>query len=222
MSGLIKHRFVLISRWYLDCAIAAAWQCIVEVRRWPEWWPNVSAVRVDNQGAPQTLPYTPRVGDAVWIDWKTRLGYGFRLHVATTRVLPPFELDGSVDGDLIGQGLWVLEPVDPDEPVEHQSGNGVVITYRWDLHLNRAWMRVAAPLLRPVFAWYHFAVMRTGARAMAQRIGCRLLHYRDYRFSPGATDPAHASNSPNEMRAPAWNEPLVLQPSLEPRGARRA
>ena len=216
MSGVIKHRFVLISRWYLDCAIAAAWQCIAEVRRWPEWWQNVSAVRVDNQGAPQTRPFTPPVGDAAWIDWKTRLGYGFRLRVATTRVLAPFELEGTAEGDLIGQGLWALEPVGL------QGSDGVQITYRWDLHLNRPWMHIAAPLLRPVFAWNHFAVMRTGARAMAQRIGCRLLHYRDYRFSPGATDPAHASNAPNEMRAPAWNEPLVLQPSLEPRGARRA
>jgi Polyketide cyclase / dehydrase and lipid transport len=204
MSGLIKHRFVLISRWHLDCAVDAAWQCIAAVRRWPDWWPNVAAVRVDNQDAPQTQFSTSRVGDAAWIDWKTHLGYGFRLRVVTTRVLPPFELEGTAEGDLIGQGLWVLEPVGP------QGNDGVLITYRWDLHLNRPWMRFAAPLLRPVFAWNHFAVMRTGAHAMAQHLGCRVLRYRDYRFAPGVTDPEN-------LRALPWREPLVLQPPQEPR-----
>jgi hypothetical protein len=208
MTGLMRDRFVLISRWQLDCAIEAAWQCIVEVRRWPEWWPNVAAVRVDNGCAPETLPYTPRVGDAASVDWKTRLGYGFRLHVVTTRVLTPFELEGTAKGDLIGQGLWVLEPMAP------QSGNGVLITYRWDLHLNRPWMRIAAPLLRPVFAWNHFDVMRTGANAMAQRIGCRLLRYQDFRFPPGAADDA------GDSRALPWRDALVVPPSQAVRGTR--
>ncbi len=205
MNGLMRDRFVLISRWHLDCAIEAAWQCIGEVRRWPEWWPNVTAVRVDDESEHKTLSSMPRVGDAARIDWKTRLGYGFRLRVVTTRVLPPFELEGTAEGDLIGQGLWVLEP---------QGSNGVVITYRWDLHLNRRWMLVAAPLLRPVFAWNHFAVMHAGTRAMAQRIGCRLLRYRDYRFTPGAADASA------DMHTLPWHEPLVLEPSREMRGTR--
>jgi hypothetical protein len=210
---LMRDRFVLISRWHLDCAIDAAWQCIAEVRCWPEWWPNVAAVRVENAGAPPALPdtdtYAPRVGDAASIDWKTRLGYGFRLRVVTTRVLPPFELEGTAEGDLVGQGLWVLEP---------QANGTVMMTYRWDLHLNRPWMRIAAPLLRPVFAWNHFAVMHAGARAMAQRIGCRLLRYRDYRFPPGAFDAANASN---DIRTLPWHGPLMLQSSQEPRGIPR-
>jgi len=37
-----------------------------------------------------------------------------------------------------------------------------------------------------VFAWNHFAVMRAGAQGMARSIGCRMAHYQDYRFAPGA------------------------------------
>jgi hypothetical protein len=42
--------------------------------------------------------------------------------------------------------------------------------------------------------------MRSGARAMAQHLGCDLLHYQDYRFSPGTVD---------DLRTVPWHEPLV-------------
>jgi hypothetical protein len=184
MNGLIKDRFVLISRWQLDCTIEVAWQCIGDVRRWPAWWPNVREVRAEDETEPRCAHEIPRVGDAAWIEWTTRLGYGFRLRVVTTRVHPPFELEGAAEGDLIGHGLWVLEPVGGADG----DRGGVLVTYRWDLHLNRPWMRLAAPLLRPVFAWNHFDVMRCGAHAMAKHLGCRLLQHRDYRFNPGAAD----------------------------------
>ena len=65
-------------------------------------------------------------------------------------------------------------------------------------------MRLAAPLLRPVFAWNHFAVMRAGANAMARTIGCRLLRYQDYSFAPKTTA--------DDLRALRWPEPLARRP----------
>lgn len=191
----MKHRFILISRWQLNCGIDAAWQRIAAIRRWPQWWPNVSAVHVDGEAGD-----TPRVGGTAWVEWKTRLGYGLRLRVVTTGVLPPFELEGSADGDLTGRGLWLLEP---------QSDAGVLVTYRWDVHLNRPWMRWLSPLLRPVFAWNHFDVMRTGAKAMARDIGCRLLRYEDYTFTPGST--------PDDLRSLHWPERITPLQSSDTR-----
>lgn len=190
MKELLKDRFVLISRWHLDCAIDAAWQRIAQVRDWPRWWPNVRAVRIDQEADEHGGMCVPRVGSQAWIDWRTRLVYGLKLHVTTTRVAAPFELEGAAIGDLTGAGLWVLEA---------QGDAGVVITYRWDVHLNRAWMRLTAPLLRPLFAWNHFAVMRAGAAAMAGDIGCRLQRYQDYRFSP--------DSAVGDLRALRWPEP---------------
>ena len=195
MNGARKGRFVLISRWHLDCAIEAAWQRVSAIRHWPQWWPNVSAVRVEDDTARTEPPVTPRVGSTAWIDWTTRLGYGLRLRVTTTRVLPPFELEGTAQGDLNGQGLWVLEPL---------SGDGVLVTYRWDVLLNRPWMRVTAPLLRPIFSWNHFDVMRSGAKAMAHSLGCRLLRYQDYRVSHGAlSEPLHTLPWPDGLALPS-------------------
>lgn len=173
----MKDRFVLISRWRLDCDIEQAWQRILAIRQWPEWWPQAHRVVVDDTAPSAACSDSPCAGDTAHIEWKTPLGYPLRLRVTTTRAVPPFELEGKADGDLRGHGLWLLEP---------QGSNGVQVTYRWDVHLNRRWMRVSAPLLRPVFAWNHFTVMRAGAEGMARAIGCRLSRYEDFSFAPRA------------------------------------
>ena len=92
--------------------------------------------------------------------------------VMTTRRIERFrELEGSADGDLRGIGLWILEDDTPD---------AVRLTYRWDVELSKPWQRCLAPLLRPLFAHRHFVVMRSGARGMASRLGCRLSHVEEW------------------------------------------
>src|SRR6185503_6729021 len=44
-----------------------------------------------------------------------------------------------------GTGLWTFTP----------SGDGTHLRYDWRVAVTKPWMRVAAPLLRPVFAWNH-------------------------------------------------------------------
>lgn len=182
----MKDRFVLISRWQLACDIDDAWRHVCAIRLWPRWWPHVKAVRAIGGGDDASA--TPRTGDSAKVEWTTRLGYGLRIHVTTTAVLAPFELEAVATGDLSGTGLWVLES---------QHGH-VNITYRWDVHLNRPWMRWSAPALRPVFAWNHFDIMRAGARGMAGSIGCKLIGYEDY-----TVPPHRAAEAP---RTPGWLE----------------
>jgi hypothetical protein len=192
MKALLKDRFVLISRWHLDCGIEPAWRLISRVREWPAWWPQVRRVRVEDDAADDAAMADPRVGSRAAIEWRTPLGYGLRLRVTTTRVAAPFELEGIASGDLEGHGLWLLEP---------RHADGVLITYRWDVHLNRHWMRLTSPLLRPLFARNHAAVMRAGASAMAQAIGCKLLRFEDISVSPGT--PAEALRAPHQPQPSA-------------------
>lgn len=83
------------------------------------------------------------------------------------------EIEVSAQGDLRGSGLWLLESVAPD---------AVRVTYRWDVELEKPWMRLAAPLLRPVFAWRHFVVMARGARGMARHLHCMLSELEERSF----------------------------------------
>lgn len=188
MTDVLKHRLVLISRWHLGCDVEPAWRRISQVRDWPAWWPQVAAVCVEDTDHGLAGNVGPRMGSRASIRWKTPLGYGLQLRVTTTHVAAPFELEGVAEGDLEGHGLWLLEP---------HAADRVLITYRWDVRLNRRWMRLASPLLRPVFAYNHASVMRAGARGIAKAIGCRLLRHEDCSISPGV--PSQDSHTPARM-----------------------
>lgn len=158
-------RFVLTSRWRVETSAERAWQLLTDVERWPRWWRYARCVRVVERGG------ADHAGDVTLIDWSSALLYRIRLRMVTTRVERARELEARADGDLSGSGLWLLEPVD---------GPAVDITYRWEVTLQRPWMRHLAFLLRPLFEWNHFVVMRAGARGMARELGCGLSHQREF------------------------------------------
>jgi uncharacterized protein YndB with AHSA1/START domain len=164
-------RFVLISRWQLNVPAQRLWDLITDYETWPRWWPNVVAVRQRKPGDADGL------GAVNEFDWRSGLGYGFTLSVETVRVKKLVELEGSAQGDLRGTGLWVLEPIDSES---------VRVTYRWDVELQKPWMRLFAPLLHPVFAWRHFAVMARGAHGMARHLGCAVSELEERSFVTSA------------------------------------
>ena len=161
----MPQRFVLTSRWHLDTSPASVWHLLTDIDTWPAWWRYVRRVR-----RIERAPSSP-VGDVVELDWCSALPYGMRLRVTTVAAEAPHRLEGRAEGDLNGFGTWLLEGSD---------GEGVDVTYRWEVVLERRWMRVLSFLLRPLFEWNHFVVMRAGAAGMAQRLGCRLSRLTEW------------------------------------------
>lgn len=155
----MSPRLVLVSRWRLETTRERLWELLSHPQDWPGWWPHLASVEPLGAGDAEGI------GARRGFRWRSGLGYGVSVVMTTTRVERLREIEAAAGGDLRGIGLWVIE----------QDGPGAVrLTYRWDVELAKPWMRLCAPLLRPVFAWRHFTVMRTGARGMAQHLGCRL------------------------------------------------
>lgn len=158
-------RFVLTSRWRLDSPAADVWALLADVERWPLWWRHVRHARLLQRGAASPL------GDVADLHWRSALGYPIRLRVRTVAVEPLRLIEGQAEGDLRGVGAWILEP----------AGDGAVdVTYRWEVVLERRWMRALAFVLAPVFAWNHFAVMRSAARGMSGHLGCRWSRHAEW------------------------------------------
>jgi hypothetical protein len=162
----MPQRFVLTSRWRLHTPAAAAWRLLTEVEAWPAWWRYVRRVR-----RVRIAPGTP-LGDVTELHWGSALPYDLCLRVTTVAALAPHRLEGHAQGDLQGIGTWVLEPVDGIDAVD--------ITYRWEVVLQRRWMRALAWLLRPLFEWNHFVVMRAGAQGMAHALGCQVSQLHEW------------------------------------------
>lgn len=161
----MSPRLVLVSRWRLETTRERLWELLGRPEDWPGWWPHLASVEQISAGNAEGIGARRR------LHWRSGLGYGFFVVMTTTRAERLREIEAVAGGDLRGIGLWVIE----------QDGPGAVrLTYRWDVELAKPWMRLSAPLLRPVFAWRHFAVMGSGARGMAQRLGCRLGEIQEW------------------------------------------
>lgn len=167
----MNPRFVLVSSWQLESPREAVWRLLDAVQDWPSWWPHLERVERLGRGA------TEDGGMRHSFRWRSGFGYGFSIVMTTTRAERPRELEGRADGDLRGTGLWVLD----------EAGPGATrLAYRWDVELVKPWMRLLAPLLRPLFARRHFAVMDAGACGMAGRLGCRVSRLGEWSGFPSA------------------------------------
>lgn len=161
----MSRRLLLISRWRLETTRERLWELLGKPADWPAWWPHLVGVTRLADGDAEGI------GARHAFRWRSGLGYRLLMVITSVRSDPCRELEGQASGDLHGIGLWVIT----------EDGPGAVrLTYRWDVELRKAWMRRLAFVLLPVFAWRHFAVMRSGARGMARRLGCRLSQVEEW------------------------------------------
>ncbi len=144
--------FDLVSHWRIHAPIDRVWDALVDIERWPRWWPYVRSVH----------PLRPARADGLGcqrrIEWATRLPYDIVIDVETIDIQKPERLRGRSMGQLQGEGIWLLRFED-----------GVTdITYVYRVELTAGWKRWLAPLLAPLFRWNHEGVMRAGGLGLAR------------------------------------------------------
>ena len=137
---------MLVSHWRIDATRARVWQALHDPTGWPRWWPYVASVdRLDAGDA-------DGIGARYHFHWTSRLPYSIRIDTQVAEVIPQQLIRASAGGDLHGEGIWRLR----------EDGDATAVEYTWQVKLDRPWMRLFAPLLRPVFAWNHNALMAAG------------------------------------------------------------
>jgi uncharacterized protein YndB with AHSA1/START domain len=154
---LAEYRFVTV--WKLRAPIAAVWQAILETDKWPSWWRGVVSVERLRAGDAQG------VGAAARYVWRSRLPYTLAFDMEVTRAEPHALLEGRASGELEGTGTWRLVETD-----------GVTtVGYTWQVRTTRPWMNLLAPIARPLFAWNHDYVMKSGGEGLARLLGTELV-----------------------------------------------
>lgn len=154
--------FHLVSEWHLAAPPEAVWTVLDAPEAWPQWWPEIRRVQTLDTGGSDHEGAIHRT----W--WTSRLPYGFVVDFTTRAVEKPLLLVVEAAGDLVGMGRWELAAVPA----------GTRVRYTWQVFPHKTWMRWLAPLLAPLFAWNHHAVMKDGAAGMAGRLGVELIDYR--------------------------------------------
>lgn len=152
---MAKTQFVLVTDWHFDVPIARVWALIEDVANWPRWWRAVRKVELLAAGDEHGIGAVRR------LTWATALPYTLTFDVELVRVEPGRLSEGRAFGELDGTGIWTLQ----------EEGAGTRVRYDWRVDVTKQWMRLLAPLLRPVFAWNHNVVMRWGEEGARRRLG---------------------------------------------------
>lgn len=158
----MPHRLILISRWRVEASAPAVWSLLADVKSWPAWWPGVC--RVERSAA------SP-LGDGAELHWGSALPCAFHLRLKTVAAERLRRLECQTQGRFQGLGIWLLEP---------DEGGAVALSYRWEVRLDQPWMRALSILLRPMFEWNHFRLMRTAAGGLGRQLGCRVEHLSEW------------------------------------------
>lgn len=150
--------FVLRSHWTVEASVEAVADIISDVERLPDWWGDVYlGVEVLVTGDARGLGRTVAFHSKGW------LPYALHWTGRVTAADPPYRWTIEASGDLVGHGQWTLT----------QNGPFVEIAYDWTVRIERRWMRLCAPLLRPVFAANHRWAMARGREGLVRELTSR-------------------------------------------------
>lgn len=150
------YRFV--DEWDVAAPPESVFDAVADSRSYPQWWrPVYLEVQADGPAAP---------GSAASHHFKGRLPYHLHTRSMIVEIDPPHRVTADVDGDLRGRGTWTLTP----------AAQGTHVRFDWQVHADRALLRVLTPLLRPLLRWNHnWAIARAKeglepyARSMRRR-----------------------------------------------------
>jgi hypothetical protein len=151
-------RFRFVDEWRIGAPAEVVWPAVTDLETWSQWWPAVRRV------VPLS-PGTPGGGSRWEFRFRTRLPYdmGFVAEVVRDDVRHTGE--ARVAGRVVGAAAWRVAPVD----------GGAQVRFEWEVRPQPAWMRMVAPLARPMFSWNHRSLMAEGAFGLARHLDTGLL-----------------------------------------------
>ncbi len=151
--------YMFETEWVVTAPIDEVFDVIAHPEAYAEWWPHVKDSRLLDEGGDSGI------GRSAAYSIQSPLGYTMRFELKAIEVEQPHRVKALVRGDLIGTGTHYLE----------SRPEGTLVRLHWYVSTTKRWMNVIAPVARPAFAFAHKYVMYEGCRAMAKRLGARLL-----------------------------------------------
>jgi uncharacterized protein YndB with AHSA1/START domain len=150
-------QFHLVTDWSFETPVEPVWQALMAPEEWPAWCRAVA--KVERLAAADANA----VGAVRRITWRTALPYTLAFAMRVTKVEPMTLIEGRAEDELAGLGRWTLRP----------DGARTHVRYEWIVEVTKPWMRFAAQLLRPVFAWNHGKVMDWGYEGLTRKLAAR-------------------------------------------------
>ena len=132
-----SSEYLFVDEWDVAAPREAVFDALADARTYPRWWTPVY-IDVDADGPPV-------LGKVSSQHFKGRLPYHLHTRSTITRLEWPHVVEGDVEGDLRGRGLWTLTEIPA----------GTHVRFDWRVFADRKLLRTLTPVLRPVFRWNH-------------------------------------------------------------------
>jgi hypothetical protein len=142
------------TQWHFNHPVEKVWEEIRLMDRWPEWWRYVRHVEKIKNGS------IDEIGSVRRIKWSTALPYSITFDSELTSLDHHKRMEGKAFGDLTGIGIWTFEP----------NGTGTHVRYDWKVKITKKWMNIFEPILKPIYKWNHYQVMKAGYQGLVKRL----------------------------------------------------
>jgi hypothetical protein len=132
--------------WTVPFPIGQVHALLVDLERYPEWWPQVRAVA--------------RLGDDdAMVVCRSALPYSLDLHLHAEH-REPTHLETSLSGDLQGVARWYLADLGPETRMDFEQ----------DVEVTGWWLRLVSGAARPLLTWNHHRMMKGCLGGLAARL----------------------------------------------------
>jgi len=138
--------------WTVPFPVARVHALLVDLERYPEWWPQVRAVAKLGE-------------DDALVVCRSVLPYSLDL-LLHAEVREPTHLETTLSGDLEGVVRWYLTDLGPSD-----SGPQTRMDFEQDVRVTGRLLRIASGAARPVMVWNHDRMMRGCLDGLHARLG---------------------------------------------------
>jgi hypothetical protein len=178
-------RYHFLSTYRFEGDPERVWEVIQAVESWPQWWSWLNKVEV-------LRPGTTDIGLGAVYRYTVRApaGYGFVYQTENVAVEPARRIDVVSSGEIVGRGRLAIE--------SHSDGP-LVVWFAWLVETPTLWMRILAPIARPMFTWNHDRMMDAFGAGLAKKADMRLLSSENSTIRPGAPDSGRCQRHQNEQ-----------------------
>jgi hypothetical protein len=137
-----RTAYSFTDQWVLPARPERLHERLVDLERYPEWWPEVRAVA--SLGPDDAL-----------VVCRSRLPYDLELHLHAVHRRPDL-LETTIAGDLHGWVRWRLAPV----------ADGTRLAFEQAVDVPGRLLRLASYVARPVLVWNHHRMLDSAIRAL--------------------------------------------------------
>jgi uncharacterized protein YndB with AHSA1/START domain len=157
----MSAEYVFRSQWRLPAPAAAVYEALRDVESYPQWWPQVVAVRrLEDAGGElrcrSLLPY-----DLVFTVHR-------EIEDAASGVLR-----AALTGDLAGTSQWTVRDTGTARGTGAGTGTGSVAVFDEEVDVHKGLVRAAGRLVRPALRFNHDLMMRAGEKGLRRHLSGR-------------------------------------------------